>query len=79
MQAEAIFVSDEATRARAPEAYIHTSRMPDPAGNEAQTQKATGPPFCTKKAPKRAPFLYKKKPGNDLLSHRVTPAVSSAR
>lgn len=61
-QAEAIFASDEATRARAPEAYIHTSRMPDPAGNEAPTQKAAGPlpykkgahegrHFCTNKNP----------------------------
>lgn len=44
-------MSDEATRTGAPEAYIYTSRMPPPAGNEAQTQKAHGPRFCTKKAP----------------------------
>lgn len=42
VQAEVIFVSDEATRKRPPEAYIHTSRMAFTAGNEAQTQKAFG-------------------------------------
>lgn len=40
---------------------MHTLRMPPAAGNEAQTQKATGPLLMPKKGALSRPFFWHKK------------------